>query len=147
MRFFLCSSPSYLEEWAAEGHTRPHPGLRRRRSREQVIEEHLRAQGYQERTFSNELRFDTGLMDTKSENMYPDGDRNAVLSADSMRSISSSSSSDDDLSGTDCGGGCHFGEGLETALLRISRGQQRAIGTLMISTPMGAGAFVILFSS
>lgn len=35
--------------------------------------------------------------------------------------------------------GCQFVPEMEPALMRVPRGHQRAIGTLMITTPMGAG--------
>lgn len=126
VRFFLCSSPSYLEEWASEGPKRPHPGLRRRRSRDEVIDAHIRAEEY------------------KSSRESMESVMNSVSSLDAEENGNgNSSSSDGDL---ECGGGCHFGEGLDTALLRVSRGHQRAIGTLMITTPMGAGQLQLWLS-
>lgn len=38
VRFAMCASPTTLENWFMEGPDRPHPGARRRRSREQVIQ-------------------------------------------------------------------------------------------------------------
>lgn len=78
VRFILCASPSYFEEWYMEGPNRTHPGARRRRSREEIISYHR-------------LKNENGCP------IFPD-----------------------------------------MPLLRISRGHQRAIGTYMIITKMGA---------
>ena len=81
VRFLLCASPAYLEEWYLEGpEARTHPGARRRMSQEEVITRHRAAED----------------------------------------------------------AGCAFFPEHEPALMRVSRGHQRAIGTLMITTPMGA---------
>lgn len=74
LRFVLCASPAYLEEWYLEGTSRTHPGARRRRSREEVIMGHGKT----------EIN------------------------------------------------GCEFHMEFSPALFRISRGHQRAIGTLMV---------------
>lgn len=84
VRFVLCASPTYLEDWYMEGSQRTHPGARKRRSRDEVIARHLEISTSDEE--SCPAQFDTP----------------------------------------------------EHPLIRISRGHQRAIGTLMITTPMGA---------
>jgi hypothetical protein len=77
VRFLLCASPKYLEEWWSEGDGRTHPGCRRRKTGAEVVEERG--------TRTVECRVDPNA-----------------------------------------------------GLLRISRGAQRAIGTYMITTTMGA---------
>lgn len=80
IRFVLAASPAYLEQWYLEGHMRGHPGSRRRKTREEVIDRHI--------------------LEMSDPNV------------------------------------CPFSP--EEDLWKVSRGHQRAIGTYMIITKMGA---------